>query len=56
MSTDPHPFDHAVALTATGVPHQYQGETSPEYWNMVGPYGGITAASLIDKGSAARIK
>lgn len=47
MSTDLHPFDHAVALTATGVPHQYQGETSPEYWNMVGPYGGITAASLV---------
>ncbi len=47
MSTDLHPFDRAVALTATGVPNQYQGTASPDYWNMVGPYGGITAASLV---------
>ena len=44
MSTDLHPFDRAVALSATGVPNQYQGTASPDYWNMVGPYGGITAA------------
>ncbi|KGG90080.1 MULTISPECIES: acyl-CoA thioesterase [Comamonas] len=47
MSTDLHPFDRAVALSATGVPNQYQGTASPDYWNMVGPYGGITAASLV---------
>ncbi|MEG0045535.1 MAG: thioesterase family protein [Comamonas sp.] len=47
MSTDLHPFDRAVALTATGVPNQYRGQASPDYWNMVGPYGGITAASLV---------
>lgn len=47
MSTDLHPFDRAVALTAAGVPNQYRGQASPDYWNMVGPYGGITAASLV---------
>ncbi|QXZ09325.1 thioesterase family protein [Comamonas sp. Y33R10-2] len=47
MSTDLHPFDRAVTLTVTGVPNQYQGQASSDYWNMVGPYGGITAASLL---------
>ena len=47
MSTDNHPFDRAVALVATGVSGQYQGQASQDYWNMVGPYGGITAASLV---------
>ncbi len=37
------PFDTALQLqeTATG---QYTGHTSPDYWNMVGPFGGTTAA------------
>jgi len=41
-----HPFDSATALapqpdgTATGA-------TSPAYWNMIGPYGGITAAAAL---------
>jgi acyl-CoA thioesterase len=26
----------------------YTGHTSPRYWNMVGPYGGITAAIVIN--------
>lgn len=41
-----HPFDDAIALTrdADGVFH---GRTTPEYWNMVGPFGGITAAVLL---------
>lgn len=26
----------------------YTGHTSPHYWNMVGPYGGITAAVLLN--------
>ena len=47
MSTDIHPLDSAVALVATGVPGQYQGQASQDYWNMVGPYGGITAAALV---------
>lgn len=47
MSTNTHPFDSAIALVPTGVPGQYQGQSSQDYWNMVGPYGGITAAALV---------
>lgn len=39
-----HPFDHALSLCALGGQGQYAGSTSPAYWNMVGPFGGITAA------------
>ena len=43
-----HPFDRAVALqTVEGQPGLYDGHTSPDYWNMVGPFGGITAAILL---------
>lgn len=47
MSTENHPFDRAVALAATEAAGQYQGQVSQDYWNMVGPYGGITAATLV---------
>lgn len=47
MSTDIHPLDQAVALTPTGAVGHYQGQTTQDYWNMVGPYGGITAAALV---------
>jgi hypothetical protein len=46
-STSSHPFDSAVALVATGAPDTFQGRVSQDYWNMVGPYGGITAATLV---------
>lgn len=41
-----HPFDDAIALAplATG---QWQGRTSAVYANMVGPFGGTTAAVLL---------
>ena len=39
-----HPFDQALVLEATGAPGVYHGNTSAAYWNMVGPFGGITAA------------
>ena len=43
-----HPFDAALRLApldpASG---SYAGATSPAYENMVGPYGGITAAVLV---------
>ena len=41
-----HPFDQAVQLQAMpgGEPGCWQGSTSAEYWNMVGPFGGTTAA------------
>lgn len=44
--TTPHPFDHAIALTLNGQ-HQYSGATSPAYANMVGPFGGVTAAAVL---------
>ena len=40
-----HPFDQAIHLT--GAADNYRGHTSPAYANMVGPFGGITAAVLL---------
>jgi acyl-CoA thioesterase len=42
----PHAFDAAIALTALGGDH-FEGHTSDAYWNMVGPFGGITAATAL---------
>ena len=42
-----HVFDQAIALTATGD-GQYTGATSPAYANMVGPFGGVTAATALN--------
>jgi len=43
----PHPFDTAIALQsqAEGVA---LGRTSPAYANFIGPYGGITAAQVMN--------
>lgn len=42
-----HIFDQAIALEADpDSPDTWLGQTSPAYWNMVGPYGGISAAAL----------
>ncbi|MBX3632856.1 MAG: thioesterase family protein [Simplicispira sp.] len=41
-----HPFDDAMQLSAD-APGQYRGEAPAPYWNMVGPFGGITAATLL---------
>ena len=41
-----HPFDQATALVAT-LSASVIAHTSPAYENMVGPYGGITAAVLV---------
>jgi acyl-CoA thioesterase len=42
-----HEFDQAIALVAQedGL---WQGHTSPAYANMIGPYGGITAAQVMN--------
>lgn len=42
-----HPFDDAIRLSrnADGT---FAGATSPAYANMVGPFGGITAAALLN--------
>lgn len=44
--TTAHSLDDALALTQI-EPGHYQGRTTEAYWNMVGPYGGITAATLV---------
>ena len=44
--TTHHPFDQALALDST-APRHYRGQTHPAYWNMVGPFGGITAATVL---------
>ena len=51
-----HVFDQAIAFTPLGAvaPHAgntadaFAGHTSPAYANMVGPYGGITAAQVLN--------
>ena len=42
-----HPFDAAIALQAqnTGT---FTGQPSPAYANLVGPFGGVTAATLLN--------
>jgi acyl-CoA thioesterase len=42
-----HPFDRATFVTADaeGV---WQAHTSDDYWNMNGPFGGVTAATLLN--------
>jgi len=42
-----HPFDAALALVPQGD-GLYTGATSPAYANMVGPFGGITAATVLN--------
>jgi acyl-CoA thioesterase len=42
-----HPFDEAIALEP--VPGgTFRGHTSERYWNVVTPYGGITAATILN--------
>lgn len=44
-----HPFDQAMRLEPAGSsqPDTWLGASSPAYWNMVGPCGGITAATAV---------
>jgi acyl-CoA thioesterase len=42
-----HPFDQAVALAANGE-NTFEGHTSPAYANMVGPFGGLSAAQVLN--------
>jgi acyl-CoA thioesterase len=42
-----HPFDQALSLTAV-APGVYTGATADPYWNMVGPFGGVTAATALN--------
>lgn len=43
-----HPLDKALALVHSDLrAGQFTGATSPDYWNMVGPFGGTTAALML---------
>lgn len=42
-----HAFDQAIALAAQ-TDGSFAGHTSPAYANMVGPYGGLTAAQALN--------
>lgn len=49
-----HPFDEAMALQSLQAPEagrppaeRWQGQAHPGYQNMVGPFGGITAAQAL---------
>lgn len=46
----PHPFDGAVALQWRGdsAPGHWLGHTSAPYGNFVGPFGGISAAQMLN--------
>jgi len=46
MTTTTHAFDTAISLTDNGI-GQYTGQTTPEFANMVGPFGGVTAAAIV---------
>jgi acyl-CoA thioesterase len=41
-----HPLDEAIALRSNSR-HEFMGATHPAYANMVGPFGGTTAAQLL---------
>lgn len=41
-----HPLDAAVALDPVAE-GRCRGRTDPNYWNMAGPFGGVTAAILL---------
>jgi acyl-CoA thioesterase len=43
----PHAFDTAIALAAQGE-GLWHGHTSPAYSNMIGPFGGVTAAQALN--------
>ena len=50
-SPSSHPFDTAIGLTTEhegAAEGRYRGDTSPAYANMIGPFGGTTAATLLN--------
>ncbi len=47
MVTAPHPLDEAIALQPTGA-DTFAGNCGGAYWNMVGPFGGLSAAIALN--------
>jgi acyl-CoA thioesterase len=45
LADDAHPFDHATRVSSDES--RWIGSTSPDYWAFVGPFGGITAATML---------
>jgi acyl-CoA thioesterase len=45
LDTTEHLFDRATRVTAGDS--RWQGQTSEDYWAFVGPFGGITAATIL---------
>jgi acyl-CoA thioesterase len=44
----PHPLDAAIRLAPVdGADRRLRGATSEAYWNSVGPFGGVTAAVML---------
>ncbi|MBV9562914.1 MAG: thioesterase family protein [Bradyrhizobium sp.] len=41
----PHPFDEATRVSAGDS--RWRGHTSPDYWAFIGPFGGMTAATIL---------
>ena len=49
MATQQHVFDKALALHHSDIrAGHFTGTTSPDYWNMIGPFGGMTAAVMLN--------
>jgi acyl-CoA thioesterase len=46
MTEPMHPFDAAIALERTGE-HVARARTSPAFQNFIGPFGGVTAAQVL---------
>jgi acyl-CoA thioesterase len=46
MTAPLHPLDDATTLTPAGE-RLATGRTTPHYWNMAGPFGGVTAATVL---------
>ena len=45
LTKAPHVFDDATRVTAGDS--CWQGQTSQDYWAFVGPFGGVTAATML---------
>jgi acyl-CoA thioesterase len=41
-----HPLDEALSLDVV-EPGRFHGRTTPQYWNMAGPFGGVTGALML---------